>query len=337
MNRNDTLFLRFIAIFLVINSHLDAFYPNALFASGGAIGDALFFMLSSYGLLLSERFKPQTFSGFLSKRVLRIYPVVWTTILFVILPLIAFYYFQSDIRYLSIIDSFGLNESLHIFSLFFFPPAPFWFLQALMFFYIVGFFFLKNYSDRKIAKGLLGLAILYVIFYLQFEDYSTLVVEQTVSFKVIFYGMVFLSGIYFGSIHEKIRYRGFRDYLFLLLCIAAIYAHKYLMMKGFYTNLQFVQQLFLFPTIYFFLKVSKSPLVLEWIMKPRFLNSVITLIGAMTLELYLIHGPLRLIAYEYFPGFPTNILVFFIFTFILAYLIYRFDNRFIDKLKGLKL
>ncbi|MDD3597082.1 acyltransferase family protein [Sulfuricurvum sp.] len=333
MNRDDTLFLRFLAIILVINSHIDVFYPNPLFGSGGAIGDALFFMLSSYGLLLSEQSKPQNFSTYLSKRILRIYPVVWTTILFIILPLIVFYYLQSDSRYRLIIDNFGFNSSLQTFSLLFFPPSSFWFLEALMFFYVVGFFFLKNYSNRKLMRGMIVLALLYTIFYLQFNDYSTLVVEQTISFKVIFYGMVFLSGIYFGSIHERIRYSGIRDYIFLLLCISAIYAHKFMMMHAIAANLQFIQQLFLFPTIYFFLKVSKSPLILEGIMKPRFLNSTITLIGAMTLELYLIHGPFRAIAYEYFPAFPWNVIGFFLLVLVLSYGLYRLNGIFIDKIK----
>ncbi|MFA6629789.1 MAG: acyltransferase family protein [Sulfuricurvum sp.] len=337
MNRNDTLFLRFLAIILVINSHMDAFYPNPIFGSGGAIGDALFFMLSSYGLLLSEQSKPQTFSNYLAKRILRIYPVVWSTILFIILPLIAFYYFQLDLHYHSFIEDFGLNNSLRVFSLFFFPPSPFWFLEALMFFYVIGFFFLKNYSNQKLLAGIAVLSLLYAVFYTQFNDYSSLVIEQTVSFKVIFYGMVFLSGIYLGSIHERIRYTGIFDYLLLFFSVAVIYTHKYLMMHGIAANLQFIQQLFLFPTIYFFLKISKSPLVLEIIMKPRLVNNIVTLIGAMTLELYLVHGPLRLIAYNYFPLFPVNVIGFFLMVFTLSYLLYRINNEVINRIKRLPL
>jgi peptidoglycan/LPS O-acetylase OafA/YrhL len=316
---------------------MDAFYPIPLFATGGAIGDALFFMLSSYGLLLSERSKPQIFRDYLSKRVLRIYPVVWSTIVLIILPMIVFYYLQSNITYKIFIDEFGLNNSLKVFSLFFFPPASFWFLEALMFFYVVGFFFLKNYSNRKLAKGLLVLVVLYTFFYLQFYDYSSLVIEQTISFKVIFYGMIFLSGLYFASIHEEIRYKGIRDYIFLCVSLGVIYLHKYFMMHGITTNLQFIQQLFLFPTLYFFLKISKSPLVLDWIMKPRILNSAISLIGAMTLELYLVHGPMRQIAYEHFPSFPVNFIGLILIVITLSYLLYRFNNALIERIKRLGL
>jgi peptidoglycan/LPS O-acetylase OafA/YrhL len=105
------------------------------------------------------------------------------------------------------------------------------------------------------------------------------------------------------------------------------------MTQGIAANFQFVQQLFLFPTLYYFLKISKSPLILEWIMKSRHLNSSITLIGSMTLELYLVHGPLRMIAIQYFPPFPFNVLGLLVMIFILSYLLYRFNNKFINFLK----
>jgi peptidoglycan/LPS O-acetylase OafA/YrhL len=42
-------FLRFSAIVLVINSHMDSFYPIPELGTGGALGNALFFMLSAFG------------------------------------------------------------------------------------------------------------------------------------------------------------------------------------------------------------------------------------------------------------------------------------------------
>ena len=37
--------LRTIAVFLIVNSHLALFYPYGYFATGGAIGNAIFFHL----------------------------------------------------------------------------------------------------------------------------------------------------------------------------------------------------------------------------------------------------------------------------------------------------
>lgn len=45
--------LKFLAIFLIINSHSDIAYPKySILATGGAIGDCLFLFCSGYTLLL---------------------------------------------------------------------------------------------------------------------------------------------------------------------------------------------------------------------------------------------------------------------------------------------
>jgi len=72
--KTDSNILRFIAIALIINSHLDEYYPIPYVATGGAIGNSLFFFVSSFGLLLSEMKNPRGFLDWYSKRVKRIYP-----------------------------------------------------------------------------------------------------------------------------------------------------------------------------------------------------------------------------------------------------------------------
>ncbi len=80
--RNDTDFLIFLAIILIINWHLDILYPIKHLATGGAIGPSLFFMLSAYGLYFS--FTPQTsFLTFISNRIKKIYPSVWLELLII--------------------------------------------------------------------------------------------------------------------------------------------------------------------------------------------------------------------------------------------------------------
>ena len=45
--------LKFFAVFLVMNSHMEICYPKFQFlATGGAIGDALFFFASGFTLFL---------------------------------------------------------------------------------------------------------------------------------------------------------------------------------------------------------------------------------------------------------------------------------------------
>ena len=46
----DTTLMLFMATVLITLSHLDAFVPDPRIATGGAIGNSLFFFLSGYGL-----------------------------------------------------------------------------------------------------------------------------------------------------------------------------------------------------------------------------------------------------------------------------------------------
>ena len=114
--RSDTVFLRFIAIMLILNSHLDFYYPIRYIGTGGAIGNTIFFMLSSFGLLLSERARPQSFTPWYTKRIKRIYPSVWVATVILLIP-----------KQL-ILKQFEITEILGFMGRFFYPS--FWFLQA---------------------------------------------------------------------------------------------------------------------------------------------------------------------------------------------------------------
>ena len=332
-SRDNTLFLRFLAIVLVVNSHMDIYYPIPIFSTGGAIGNSLFFMLSSYGLLLSEIYKPQTFIQYFTKRILRIYPVIWTSILFLMFPLALYEYVQlnSDAQHIIIINL--ANNPFSIISFLFFPPSKYWFLQALMFFYFLGFFYIKKFSLKKLILTVSFLILLYIIFYIQFSNYSKLVIEQTLSFKLIFYAMVYLFGIYLAYVHENIKYNGFLDYIILLGFIMLIYTHKYFWMNGIYTEYQFIQQLLIFPMLYYFLKVSYSPLILDKLMKVPYVSSFINLIAAMTLEIYIVHVLIRLKVLEVVPVFPQSIFAFLITTFVISFIFYKGNTVLIFYLK----
>ena len=74
MNQRDISIdiLKFIAVFLIINSHMDALYPKyKMLATGGAIGDVLFLFASGYTLFLSNR--KLRFDNWYKRRINRIY------------------------------------------------------------------------------------------------------------------------------------------------------------------------------------------------------------------------------------------------------------------------
>lgn len=82
MKKNLSLeLLKFLAVLLVFNSHCDPLYGRyAALATGGAIGDALFFFASGFTLFLGRFAR---FDNWYKRRIKRIYPslIAWAFIL----------------------------------------------------------------------------------------------------------------------------------------------------------------------------------------------------------------------------------------------------------------
>lgn len=319
----DIDLLRFFAIILVINSHMDLFYPLAIMGTGGAIGNSLFFMLSSFGLLLSEQNKPQRFVDYLAKRVKRIYPVYWLVMVLLMLPVGLYYYFYSPTVFDIVASSFRFSGPLEFGTNLFYPPSAFWFLQALMIYYVFGFFFIRQFTIARLLIGVVLLATLYVVLYARIPDFSVLAIEQTMHFKLVFYAMVFLYGIALASFNDRIAYCGFGDIVALLACLILMYGHKLLALAGYAQEWQFIQQLVLFPMLYFAIKVARASWLLDFVGRQRWLTRAISIVAAMTLELYIVHGPLRGLMLPHIGGFPGNMLIYLPVVFLLAYLFYR--------------
>jgi len=314
--KSDTNFLRFIAILFIINSHLDAYYPVSYFATGGALGNALFFTLSAFGLLLSETNNPRNFTNWYARRITRIYPSVWVVLIILTIP------------YKISIGSFDINDILTFMGNLFYPP--FWFLQAIMIFYFIIFFIIKKYNVRKVYYFLSALAVFYVVIYLSYLDLSVWCIEDP-PFKFIFYLMIFIFGVFLADKNKTITYSGIQDWLILFSLIIIMYGHKYLMMKHVLTSIQFIQQLILFPVIYFFFKISRSNLIQKKIMCAPVTSSIINFFSDRTLEIYIVSVYISLMVIKLNIPFPINIVVFLIITFMLATLT-KYVSKFIVSL-----
>lgn len=63
-----------ISVWLILNSHLENFYPHRWMAADGMLGNTLFFWASGFGIWSSLQSKRQGAAPFLGRRMLRIYP-----------------------------------------------------------------------------------------------------------------------------------------------------------------------------------------------------------------------------------------------------------------------
>ena len=328
INKLCTDALRLLAIALVVNSHMDRFYPVQQFGTGGAIGNSLFFMLSAYGITVSERSKPQSFSSYLGKRVLRVYIPTWTCIIFLILPVIYYYSHVRPETAHFLVHYVGLDDPLRAIGILFYPPPDFWFLDALMFYYVVGFFLIKFYCPTFLALAAIVTMAIYVPMYLTATDYSLLIIEQEIRFKLVFYFMTFLFGIYLAENWTGVRRSRSQtsfDIVMLALALMILYGHKLLMGRGLFSSWQFIQQIMIFPIILALIRLVNLPSVVKWLGSTMWLNHLIGLGAAMTLELYLTHGPLRAVMYPYLPTFPLNIVLYAPVVLLTAYCLYRIN------------
>ena len=307
---NGTILLRALAILLIIHSHSDAFYPISQLATGGAIGNTIFFILSSFGLYFSEQRNPRPFLEWLTHRFTRIYPAVWIVLLTMQIPTL----FLSG--------EFIFDQTLDYIGLFFYPR--WWFLRALLIFYPITFFILRGYSNRKLlVASAIGLGI-YIFSYVNYLDLSIFIVEEP-PFKVIFYFQIFLFGIVIARYNERIKVRPIRDFMILLFSVSLLYFHKYLLSKDLHLSYQFVQQIFLFPIGFYTYKVSQSDFFCETLMNNSIISSIARSISSITLELYLVHLVIRPFFIDLvnpYYGFPLNWLMFVVSSFILSYIVH---------------
>lgn len=329
MKTINTDFLKFLAITLIINSHLDKYYPNMYWATGGAIGNSLFFILSSFGLYLSEKKKPQIFANYYFKRIKRLFPSIYVAFILLLFPILLIY---NKIEIKNILDYLG----------FFFYP-PFWFIKALYLYYAIGFVFIKNYRRKKVLIGLMISFLVYLILYFFYIDLNVFAVE-TYPINLVYYFMIFLLGIIISRNYTKIKYNGFFDLIILLSFFSLFYFQKLLLINNQYIKLQGLQHVLLFGFVFYMIKINKSDFIQNKIMTTKYLSFIISFIGSMTLELYVAHSILHNHLFEFWElynlKFPLNIIVFLALNIAIAYLIKIISDkiriRYLNKLQIIK-
>jgi hypothetical protein len=307
-DRTSTNFLRVLAIALVVNSHMDSLYPAkfAFLASGGMMGNALFFALSSWGLLLSMQKQQRAFGEWYLRRIVRIYPPVWVTVILLTFPLGMY---AGRIRLDNVLDEM---------SKFFFPP--FWFLEALMIYYALIFCIVRRFSYRRLVIASLPVVVSYALYYVFLLDLSRFSIEGT-PFRLIFYFLVVLWGLYLGSQNDKLQFKGLPDVCLVALSVGCIYGHKYLMRRGLLLSYQFIEHLATFPLLYYFAKVAKSSFIRQTIMGSRYIGKALTFISGMTLEIFMVNNSLDLLDTK-LGTFPLNVIILLAINFVLALLIF---------------
>jgi peptidoglycan/LPS O-acetylase OafA/YrhL len=289
----DTTVLRVLAILLIANSHLEDLYPFRPLAADGLIGNSLFFLLSGLGLALSPRTSGGPFIDWYRRRLSRIYPSLWLTVLVGMV----------------LIQGAGRDWTALDFERILVWPTPYGFLAQIVLFY-PAFYLLKAARNPNVERvAILGLTAPYLAVALFHYDLHVL--------SWIYYLQVMLlGGLLAGRVRER-RGDGKRHLVVLSATMLIYIAVKLGMVTGRIPSHLAILHLLTIPILLSLLALCASEPVQALARHPR-LGPVLGLVAGMTLEIYLVHGFIHTWPGVMMLPFPINLAAFWAATLPLA-------------------
>lgn len=288
--------LKCLAAILITNSHMELLYGEYSFlATGGCIGDVLFFFCSGFTLSLKPMEGIRQFPNWYKQRVNRIYPSLFAV---------------------AILTSLFFSVHWDVYDLLL--ARRYWFISCIMLYYAV-IYFVLSYLQSKINLIAVLVAIgTAVWFYLvcQTPGYSIYSPNYTTRWLLFFIFMLF--GAKIGTAAQKIVSKPVADLSLLLLSITCFYG---MFIAGIRIKsllfLQYVSFIPLLAAVFYFYKVGMSAWV-EKIYKSKVGNFFIRVIGGLCLEIYMIQFFLFTDKLNHI--FPLNIIIIFFIIVIAAYI-----------------
>lgn len=284
--------IKCIAALLITNSHFDMLYPNKIFATGGSIGNSLFFFASGFLLFL----KPMgRFDNWYKKRINRIYPTIFAW---------------------AILSTLFLNEHEDIIYIILYSGE--WFISCIMVYYIIIYFINKFMKNNLILSWGISLLI-FVVWYIIIDKPTDYDMYGITYFKYGFYFLFMLMGAIMGASNKQLIYHFKSDFLKLIGCCILYYS---IVLGAKQWEIVNIFQMFsLVPLLgltYYFYKVANSQ-VLKIIYQNKYGEGFIKIIGGLCLEIYLVQ--VSLLTDKFNNYFPLNIIGTFLAILVAAYIL----------------
>lgn len=295
--------LKCLAAIIITNSHMELLYGDYPFlATGGAIGDALFFFCSGYTLFLG---RDASFFNWYKRRINRIYPTIFAWIL--ICSIFGFNHWNQR----------GLADAL--------INGGEWFITCIMIYYII-LWFVKRYAVNHLEWVFGSSAGVVILWYWIFGICDITGGNNIYGgcyFKWVFFFLFMLLGAIMGLRRKQCRVSANYNLLFnvagLLLTTIAFYGlcwFKY--HDGWYDYLQISSIVPLMGVCLFFYRICNTRLMAK-VYNNKFLGKCIRFIGALCLEIYLVQSVL--LTDKMNAIFPLNLVVMFLIIIAVAYLL----------------
>lgn len=283
--------LKAIAAVLITNSHYADIWPISALACGGHIGNCLFFFLSGFCLFHIK----DSFPKWYIKRILRIYPVLW------IVNTVALLAGQTHIG-----EFMGFVHC-------YFYPTWFHFIGSIMLLYAV--YYVIRYAQQKLHFDIRWLMLaalaVYLLLYVTIFDKSTYHIDDVGEKWVRFmFFEAMMMGVWLREQYDRIsdRITGKDISLFAVSMVAyfvgKVALSRFQWLSGWQCFLPIVLLIYIYSIAIIFIKLEKNGFFGG---VNRLINSVISFVAGITLEIYLGQG-IVLWAITGLP-FPINFIV----------------------------
>lgn len=306
-------FLRALAAILITNSHYTGVYPINIIASGGLLGDVMFFTLSGFVLINIK----ENFVNWYKKRLIRIYPSIW--IITLVYILLGFYTFE--------------NCSIGSYFLY---PTYYHFIASIVVLYIPYYLIAKNdYLRNRVPLIMLSTFIIQLIIYLFFYDktyYHIDTVREPMIRFLFFQSM--LMGLYFRINHTKyLNNKNTSNWIFLTLALVVYFGTKLAFVRfEQISEFQIINHMILIISLYYMFK-SFSSANKYLVNLPQIVRKFSSFLAKITLQIYAVQ-------YVIIPRFahiifPLNWIVITSLIVISAYILYLVGTKVSDYLQKL--
>lgn len=300
--------LKSFAALMITNSHYKLLYPENLSALGtlGAPGNALFFFISGYVLILGEQ---KDFSSWYQKRIKRL----WIT------PFI----------FASILAPILFNENITINKLWL--GGDFWFIKCIAIYYILFYFIRKfNYITPALWFSFF-FSIVYFLFILPPTPFSIYINN----FHYICFFSFMIMGAYFAqqvkqSKQTKSDITNVIKWLSLAILSLILFYAIQLVGKGRIGFLYYIQIISLVPLHLFIISIYKlvNINIFEQIFAKKIIRTIILTISSLTLEIYVVGFHFIYIT-QFNSLFPINLLIVTFILLCCAYTLKVLSNIFL--------
>lgn len=283
--------MKCLAAILITNSHMGALYASyPMLATGGGIGNALFFFCSGFTLGLG-RF--DRFDNWYKRRISRIYPSIFA---WAILSAIVFHSLKT---FGEIIVCDG-----------------YWFVKCIMICYVFAYFIGKYLiNSMKIVFLLLALI---VSFYVIPKPADYLIYSSGFYFNWWLYLIIMLFGMYYSTLKKEIqKFKRWHYLVITLVSLVSFYLLWYLCLHNIISKSLLIITIIPLLCFIMFLYQGLSSFDITKFIDTWF-GKIVLFIGGLCFEIYLVQS--SLFTTKMNNIFPLNIVIMFLIIFAVAYL-----------------